>query len=236
MNTVVVIARSSVLFTLLLMPFFVSADPETKITVHIEYDDAVKEMFHRIFKRSCIPLMGSGCDGDDDRCCPSDDPGVKNRCVRKLVLHGGHLAPGPHTCMAKVKKDVIVGSVDIRKRSSGIPRSYRNQTKVVEVKDESAKGTFRRPTGPASPPPSVCSVKLYQNANYDGHEDRYNSNIGMVRHNDDASSVKPSPGCCVTVYEHRDYLGKSLRICADSPFLGRFWNDRVSSLKVDSRT
>lgn len=44
------------------------------------------------------------------------------------------------------------------------------------------------------------------------------------------------PGCDLTVYEHTNYRGESLRLRADTPVLEARWNDRISSVVVSAGT
>ena len=57
-----------------------------------------------------------------------------------------------------------------------------------------------------------CKIELFEHDSYGGVKDMYDSSTGLVRRNDDMSSLKVSPGCCVTVYEHGTMEGKPRNI------------------------
>jgi hypothetical protein len=44
------------------------------------------------------------------------------------------------------------------------------------------------------------------------------------------------PGCDLTVYEHPNYRGESLRLRQDVPTVEERWNDRISSVTITAGT
>ncbi len=81
-----------------------------------------------------------------------------------------------------------------------------------------------------------CQVTIFMDAYYQGasqtlrrgSHDMNTLSIG----NDMLSSLKVSPGCTATLYEHAGYQGESLTISSDTDWIGGSWNDRISSIKI----
>merc|ERR1712013_689023 len=93
-----------------------------------------------------------------------------------------------------------------------------------------------RINGPVSSPVRGCSVEIFEHANYHGGREVYRGDVRRVRHNDRMSSLKVPNGCCLTIYEHYNFGGRNHRYCSQNVgFVGGWWNDRVSSLKVSGR-
>merc|ERR1712013_890455 len=93
-----------------------------------------------------------------------------------------------------------------------------------------------RINGPVSAPVRTCSVEIFEHANYHGGREVYRGDVRRVRHNDRMSSLKVPTGCCLTIYEHYNFGGRNHRYCSQNVgFVGGWWNDRVSSLKVSGR-
>jgi len=78
----------------------------------------------------------------------------------------------------------------------------------------------------------VCPVFIFQHGNFKGKKDTYVGSVGKVKRNDDMSSLKLPANCCVALYEHYNFGGKVLKVCADTKWIGKAWNDKVSSLKT----
>lgn len=77
-----------------------------------------------------------------------------------------------------------------------------------------------------------CAI-LYQHRDYRGDRKRVRRGA-RVRYigdlwNDEVSSAKVRSGCVLNVYEHRDYRGDHKTLRGRVPFVGRRWNDRISS-------
>ena len=66
----------------------------------------------------------------------------------------------------------------------------------------------------------------------------YVENTSQLTRNDDLSSLKVTPGCCVILYKDGDYKGDSKKVCKDLDIddLGDEWNDQVSSIVIQKRT
>merc|ERR1712072_135409 len=79
---------------------------------------------------------------------------------------------------------------------------------------------------------SSCRVEVFEHRGYGGRRVVYDHNIPQVRHNDQMSSFKVGGGCCVTFYEHGGFGGKSRRECHNRDWVGNWWNDKMSSLRV----
>merc|ERR1712072_1262637 len=77
-----------------------------------------------------------------------------------------------------------------------------------------------------------CSVTLFQHVNYKGNKKFYRGDAKRVTPNDDMSSLTVGDGCCVITYEHYNFGGKSKKYCAKTSFVVKWWNDKVSSIKV----
>src|SRR5262249_2974520 len=77
---------------------------------------------------------------------------------------------------------------------------------------------------------------LYEHANFAGHTFtiRGNYNLSYIgdRWNDKVSSIACNPYCEVTVFEHRDFKGRSWKVGANIQYVGGGWNDRISSARV----
>ena len=78
---------------------------------------------------------------------------------------------------------------------------------------------------------NFCTVTLYQHQFYRGYSHKYTQD-GSVTVDDDMSSLKISEGCCVTLYEHINFQGTSRKYCKSTNWVGRGWNDKVSSIKL----
>jgi hypothetical protein len=95
-----------------------------------------------------------------------------------------------------------------------------------------------------TPPPPTGNAIVYKDCNYTGYAVGLNTGtytlaqlnaLGVL--NDDISSLKVSAGYKVTLYENDGFAGASLVQTADNSCLvGAGWNDRASSLKVESNT
>merc|ERR1711939_551258 len=80
-----------------------------------------------------------------------------------------------------------------------------------------------------------CMVDFYQHHKYLGARHRYTANAPRLVANDQMSSLRLRRGCCVTIYEHVNYAGRSKKICGDTSYIGNDWNDKVSSEKLQGR-
>lgn len=87
--------------------------------------------------------------------------------------------------------------------------------------------------------PSTPAVSLYQHSYFEGYsvllsEGEYQLkeliDKGML--NDDISSLRVSDGYILKVYEHSDFTGWVREYSKDTPWVGFFENDKISSVKV----
>jgi len=79
----------------------------------------------------------------------------------------------------------------------------------------------------------ACTVDLFQHSNYKGVKTTYTKSGGIKwKQNDQMSSLKVGNGCCVILYEHYGYKGKSRKVCQNTSWIGSGWNDIVSSIKI----
>lgn len=98
---------------------------------------------------------------------------------------------------------------------------------------------------PNSQSGGICGVVLYSAINYNGDSRAFSTaphretSLGDDTQvpppgtwGDQASSVKVSPGCVLTLYEHEEFLGSSATFLGDTPALGA-WNDQASSLRLN---
>jgi hypothetical protein len=80
----------------------------------------------------------------------------------------------------------------------------------------------------------VCS--FYQHRDFQGGQFEVYGGEGVRfvgnQINDQISSASCDPGCTATVFEHWKYQGAAIRLRGDVEFVGRRWNDRISSIRV----
>ena len=80
-----------------------------------------------------------------------------------------------------------------------------------------------------------CQVELFGDSNYQGGSKVYTRSSTSVTPDNGMSSLKVSEGCCVIIYEDVNYGGNSKKICKNMHW-DQDWNDKVSSLKIESPT
>ena len=80
-----------------------------------------------------------------------------------------------------------------------------------------------------------CQVELFGDSNYQGGSKVYTRSSTSVTPDNGMSSLKVSDGCCVIIYEDVNYGGNSKKICKSMDW-DADWNDKVSSLKIESPT
>merc|ERR550519_2319979 len=80
-----------------------------------------------------------------------------------------------------------------------------------------------------------CTVNLYQHQNYGGIRNSYTRDAPTLTRNNDMSSLKVQPGCCVALYDDYNFRGTPIKTCNDIEDI-RFmrWNNKASSLKIYS--
>ena len=78
-------------------------------------------------------------------------------------------------------------------------------------------------------------MEFFEHDNFRGHKDTYTGAVRQVRNNDKMSSLKVGGGCCAIIYEHGNFQGHSKQYCTSTKFVGGWWNDKVSSVKVVRR-
>ena len=80
---------------------------------------------------------------------------------------------------------------------------------------------------------------------FDGHldkstKDTYTASTSQVKNDNTMSALKLKPGCCVTLFDEPNFNGEYKKTCKTLTFeqlkkeFGDQWNDRVSSLKLES--
>ena len=81
-----------------------------------------------------------------------------------------------------------------------------------------------------------AGVVIYEHAHYKGRSQSLNVgkyNMGQLSiGNDTLSSLKVPSGMRVVLYEHADFRGVSKRIQDNTPWIGKEFNDKVSSIIV----
>lgn len=77
-----------------------------------------------------------------------------------------------------------------------------------------------------------CRVEFYQHGGYHGVRNVYTKDTKHVARNDEMSSLKVGGACCAVIYEHYNYGGRSQKFCKSTGWVGKWWNDRVSSVKL----
>ena len=79
------------------------------------------------------------------------------------------------------------------------------------------------------------SCKLFEHENYDGHKIKIHKNqkLNYVgnRANDKISSVKVPSGCKLVTFIDANFEGGKKVFKSDTEFVGRQWNDQISSAK-----
>ena len=85
--------------------------------------------------------------------------------------------------------------------------------------------------------PRFYGCVAFEHADFGGRQlpIRANSSIGYMPGfwNDRISSFTCSPGCEITTFEHANFGGRRQSWGGSVPFVGRGWNDRISSVVVD---
>ena len=81
-------------------------------------------------------------------------------------------------------------------------------------------------------------ITIYEHENYQGKAQSlgvgsYNVNELTIG-NDTLSSLKVPKGLVVTLYENANFYGKKMKITQDTPYVGDEFNDKTSSIKVES--
>ena len=77
-------------------------------------------------------------------------------------------------------------------------------------------------------------MEFYQHGLWDGIKHTYDKRTGELIRNDDMSSLRIKPGCCVTLYKDRWTEGDNKEVCSSvsKDELGDGWNDKVSSFTL----
>lgn len=103
-------------------------------------------------------------------------------------------------------------------------------------------GPPSRPEEPGRPKPRPVPVRYcqyFEHINFQGksgwEQDRVSNGYLGKRWNDEISSLRCSPGCTLTAYEHRDFKGATQEFSGSTPFVGAGWNDRISSIRIRCR-
>ena len=55
---------------------------------------------------------------------------------------------------------------------------------------------------------------------------------GVIREQNDASSLKVSTGCCATLFTGEDFTGNHRTFCKSSQYVGDAFNDKASSIRI----
>jgi len=89
------------------------------------------------------------------------------------------------------------------------------------------------------PYPSFYGCIAFEHADFGGAQlpVQANSSIGYLSGfwNDRISSLACAPGCAITAFEHANFGGRRQTWAGSVPFVGRGWNDRISSMVVECR-
>ncbi len=82
-----------------------------------------------------------------------------------------------------------------------------------------------------------CAIVAFKDRNFAGDSKLFDgSQSHLSGFNDKLSSALVIPErICVTLYEHMNYKGASVRLCRDVSLVGIGFNDKVSSLKVECK-
>lgn len=84
---------------------------------------------------------------------------------------------------------------------------------------------------------SRCTVSMFVDPQYQGAHHDYTENATVVEHNNQYSSLKITPaGCCVDVYQQKNFGGPKATFCKNEPQFRDWINDGTSSLKVYGKT
>ena len=89
----------------------------------------------------------------------------------------------------------------------------------------------------AQSPDPIYKVTVYEHADYGGRSQelplgRYNLSQLTIG-NDIISSIKVPEGLIVTAYEHKDFKGKTKVFTEDTSYVGKGFNDKISSMVVE---
>jgi hypothetical protein len=86
------------------------------------------------------------------------------------------------------------------------------------------------------PTPPFEGCRFYEHRDYGGHHFDINSNHDYSwmggAWNDKISSFACSAGCTATLFEDRDFGGANVTWGGFIEYVGSFWNDRTSSIKI----
>jgi hypothetical protein len=95
------------------------------------------------------------------------------------------------------------------------------------------------PGGPSGPQVRGGGCTYFWHADYQGERGEISEGADMrwigQRWNDQISSVQCAPGCWLIAYEHADYGGASTRFAGSVSYVGDFWNDKISAMRVTCR-
>ena len=76
-------------------------------------------------------------------------------------------------------------------------------------------------------------MEIFEHMNFKGGRTVYSGSVPSVKYNNRMSALKVPKGCCVTIFELVNFGGKHKKYCGiNVKFVGRWWNDKMSSLKV----
>jgi len=85
--------------------------------------------------------------------------------------------------------------------------------------------------------PRFYGCVAFEDANFRGAQLPIRANSSMEYlsgfWNDRISSLACAPGCEITTFEHVNFAGRRQTWAGNVPFVGRGWNDRISSVIVD---
>mmetsp|Transcript_16315 Transcript_16315/g.26944 ORF Transcript_16315/g.26944 Transcript_16315/m.26944 type:complete len:235 (-) Transcript_16315:477-1181(-) len=80
----------------------------------------------------------------------------------------------------------------------------------------------------------MSAVVLFEHANYEGWSIPLGlGTFNLINNNDQVSSVRVQPGYSVTLWEHIEAGGRSLRLTSDTPYVGQEFNDQTSWAVVE---
>jgi uncharacterized protein YbdZ (MbtH family) len=128
-------------------------------------------------------------------------------------------------------------SMTLRSDCSYVGNDFNNQTSSIRVERGNSMPPVHPPVYPPAPAPNKHQVSIYSDANYRGAVQMLEKgwyNVDKLRiGNDVLSSLRVPAGWRVTLFEHRDFKGRSKVLRSDCSYIGDDFNDLTSSIRVE---